>query len=217
MTAKPLSICVYCGSSPGNNPSYMKLAAEVGREIGRRGYRLVYGGGDTGLMGAVARAALEAGAAVLAVTPRAFSGALAQLDGVDVVLVDDMHTRKQLFLQHSDGFVCLPGGFGTLEEVLECITWRQLGIHSLPVAIFDADTNYFGSLRDQINAGVAAGFIHHTDLVSFCSSVNQLFTVLAEDRDKKTGYGFKWTSTSASESVDATKTPVEAVVPVPGI
>ena len=132
------SICVYCGSGPGRDPAFMAAAEELGERIARAGIRLVYGGGDAGLMGAVARSALSHGGQVTGVIPE-FLKTREKLNlGVqDMIVVSDMHTRKQLMFERSDAFVALPGGVGTLEELIEQMTWAQLGRHTKPILMAD--------------------------------------------------------------------------------
>src|SRR5690554_6800281 len=132
------SICVYCGSSPGRGDIYRDAGYALGNAIARAGMRLVYGGGTRGIMGAVARGTIEAGGKVTGIIPRflinkeAAQSALGELD--DVVVTEDMHTRKHKMFEESDAFVALPGGIGTLEEVVEIMTWGQLGRHHKPIA-----------------------------------------------------------------------------------
>jgi uncharacterized protein (TIGR00730 family) len=134
----PLAICVYCGSSPGKDPRHMAAAEELGRRIGSGGHSLVYGGGNLGLMGAVARSTKAAGGHVTGVIPRFLITKEKVLsDADDIILVDDMHERKKLLFEKADAFVTLPGGIGTLEEVAEQMTWGQLGRHKKPILIAD--------------------------------------------------------------------------------
>ena len=140
-------------------PAYAEAAGAVGAEIGRRGWRLVYGGGRAGLMGRVADAALSAGATVVGVIPRTLMarevghGGLAELH-----VVDTMHQRKQLMAERSDAFLALPGGIGTFEELFEVWTWRQLGYHDKPIGLLDV-AGYYAGLLDFIDRTVEHGFI----------------------------------------------------------
>ena len=134
------SVCVYCGSGAGSDPSFAEAAGELGRELARGGIGLVYGGGDVGLMGIVARAALEAGGHVTGIIPDFLRRRENMLDDAqELIVVPDMHTRKRLMFERSDAFVALPGGIGTLEELVEQMTWAQLGRHSKPILLFDQD------------------------------------------------------------------------------
>ena len=130
------TVCVYCGSGFGRDPAFREAAELLGTAIAQAGMRLVYGGGDVGLMGAVARAALEAGGHVTGIIPdflQAREHMLADIQ--ETVVVPDMHTRKRLMFERSDAFVTLPGGIGTLEELVEQLTWAQLGRHRKPVVL----------------------------------------------------------------------------------
>ena len=132
------NICVYCGSANGTDPIFLNAAQELGRSIAEHGLGLVYGGGDNGLMGAVARSVLENGGHVTGVIPGFLRQREAMLEKAqELVLVDDMHTRKRIMFERADAFVALPGGIGTLEELVEQLTWVQLGRHGKPVLIAD--------------------------------------------------------------------------------
>ncbi len=133
------SVCVFCGSSDAAAPAFLHAAAELGRALAAADLRLVYGGGGVGLMGAVARAAHEAGGKVLGIIPDFLVGKERALETVEHVVVASMHQRKQLFFEESDGFVILPGGIGTLEEVVELLSWRRLDLHSFPVVFYNPD------------------------------------------------------------------------------
>jgi len=134
------SICVYCGSSPGRNPAYAQAARSLGRLMAERDVGLVYGGGGLGLMGEVARAVLEGGGRVTGIIPAFLTEKERMLREVtDLMVVADMHERKRLMFERSDAFVALPGGIGTLEELVEQLTWAQLGRHSKPIVLFNAD------------------------------------------------------------------------------
>jgi uncharacterized protein (TIGR00730 family) len=132
------SICVYCGAHPGHDPRHAEAASALGRAIGERGFRLVYGGGRTGLMGAVADAALAAGAQVLGILPRRLMARELAHPGVqELRVVDTMHERKLQMARAADAFVALAGGIGTLEELFETWTWQQLGYHARPIGLLD--------------------------------------------------------------------------------
>lgn len=138
------SICVYCGSSFGHDTAYLDAARSLGRMIGEAGLSLVYGGGSVGLMGAVAKSALDHGAQVTGIIPEFLQQREVMLHEVsDLIVTRDMHERKKLMFQKSDAFVALPGGIGTLEEVVEMMTWAQLGQHRKPVLL--ANINGFWS------------------------------------------------------------------------
>ncbi|RXZ65271.1 LOG family protein [Pelagerythrobacter rhizovicinus] len=132
-------LAVYCGSATPADPRYIELAREVGRTLAERGIGLVYGGGRLGLMGAVASAALEAGGEVIGVIPDALAGSeVANTDCTELHTVSGMHERKQRFTDLSDGFVTIPGGVGTMDELWEAVSWAQLGYHTKPVGLLNA-------------------------------------------------------------------------------
>lgn len=137
-TSASLSLCVYCGSALGRDERFVAAANYLGAAIGARGGRLVYGGGDNGLMGRVARATLAAGGEVTGIIPRFLHKREHMLtDAQELVVVSDMHERKRLMFERADAFVALPGGVGTLEELVEQMTWAQLGRHVKPIVIAD--------------------------------------------------------------------------------
>lgn len=133
-------ICVYAGSSPGSDPAFAEAATELGAEIARRGLGLVYGGSNVGLMGAVADGATAAGGTVIGVLPSVLRDKEIAHQGIsDLRIVDNMHERKLAMMELSDGFVTLPGGSGTLEELFEVFTWQQIGLHHKPVGLLDVN------------------------------------------------------------------------------
>lgn len=161
------SVCVFCGASSGSSPVYLEAAGAFGREIARRGLRLVYGGGDSGVMGAVARSAFSAGAEVVGIIPRKLHALVAEADLTELIVVEDMRERKARMHELSDAFVALPGGIGTLEEFFEAWTWRALGYHAKPVGILEVD-GFWEPLRTFLEGVVEAGFLgreHLADLV----------------------------------------------------
>ena len=134
--SKLSAICIYCGSGAGADPAFEGAAIELGRLLARENIRLVYGGGSLGLMGASARACLEAGGKVTGIIPQFLvDRELMLADVTELIVTADMHERKRLMFEHSDAFVALPGGIGTLEEVVEQMTWAQLGRHSKPIML----------------------------------------------------------------------------------
>jgi uncharacterized protein (TIGR00730 family) len=153
------SVCVFCGSSPGSDPAYLAAARETGRALARRGLRLVYGGGSVGLMGAVADAALEAGGEVTGVIPRALQlRELAHSRLTTLHVVGSMHERKARMAALAEGFLALPGGMGTLEELAEILTWAQLGLHARPVGVLDV-AGYFAPLVGFFDRATSEGFL----------------------------------------------------------
>ena len=132
------SICVYCGSGPGNDPAYMDAAARLGRSLAEHKIALVYGGANVGLMGMVARSVLEHGGYVTGIIPHFLKNRELMLDSIqETITVDDMHTRKRMMFDRADAFIALPGGIGTLEELVEQMTWAQLGQHKKPILMLD--------------------------------------------------------------------------------
>lgn len=139
-------LCVYCGSNPGRLPVYREAAAELGRELVRRKIALVYGGASIGVMGAVANAVLENGGEVIGVIPQSLATReVAHSNLSELIVVTSMHERKARMAELADGFVALPGGWGTFEEIFEILTWAQLGIHSKPCGLLNI-ANYFDHL-----------------------------------------------------------------------
>ena len=137
------SVCVFCGSNLGTNPVYREAAAALGSEIARRSLRLVYGGGNVGLMGVVADAALAAGGKVIGVIPQALeSRELAHQGLTELIVVETMHDRKAQMADLADGFIALPGGYGTFEEFCEVLTWTQLGIQAKPCGLLNVNGYY---------------------------------------------------------------------------
>jgi len=152
-------VCVFCGSSPGKKSSYKDAAIELGRELVSRNIDLVYGGGSIGLMGLISQAVYDGGRHVLGVIPKTLMPREITGETVgEVKAVADMHQRKAEMARHSDAFIALPGGYGTLEELLEVITWAQLGIHDKPVGLLNVD-GYYNSLLCFIDKAVEEGFI----------------------------------------------------------
>lgn len=142
------SICVYCGSSPGASPAYLKAADRFGRRLSEEGITLVYGGGNVGLMGALADAALRGGGKVIGVIPEGLLAREVGHTGLTALhRVGSMHERKMKMAELADGFVALPGGVGTLDEIFEVFTWAQLGLHTKPCAFLDVDGYYAGLFR----------------------------------------------------------------------
>ncbi len=162
MATKPnkiKSIAVFCGSSLGKNTAYAQKAATLGTYLGSNNYHLIYGGGNIGLMGTIANAALAAGGKVTGVLPTFLNKkevghvALSKL-----ILVSSMHERKQKIEQLSDAFIAMPGGFGTLEEVSEMLTWAQLGLHQKPIGLYNIN-GFYNSLLTQLDVMVDEGFL----------------------------------------------------------
>ena len=154
-----LSLCVYCGSRNGLDPAHLAAAREVGKQIGERGWQLVYGGGSTGLMGAVADAALAHGASVIGVIPeRLIQRELGHGGVSELQVVDSMHERKHKMAMQSDAFIALPGGIGTMEEIFEVWTWRQLGYHHKALGLLNV-AGYYDELLRFIERSHDDGFL----------------------------------------------------------
>jgi uncharacterized protein (TIGR00730 family) len=157
------SIAVYCGSSAGNDPRYSGAARDVGRTLAQRGIRLVYGGGGVGMMGALANAALEHRGDVTGVIPDFLNTVELKHPGVaDMRVVSTMHERKMLMVDLAEGFIALPGGFGTLDELFEVLTWSQLALHARPVGVLNLD-GYFDGLLACLDGMVERGFLRLED------------------------------------------------------
>jgi len=152
-------ICVFCGSSPGNDPAYAALAHSVGEGLARRGIVVVYGGGRVGLMGVVADSALDAGGEVIGVIPQDMvDRELAHRGATELRIVGTLHERKAVMAELSDAFIALPGGLGTLEELAEVISWAQLGLHAKPIGLLGVGA-YWADLLRWLDGAVAAGFV----------------------------------------------------------
>ncbi|MBI3959936.1 MAG: TIGR00730 family Rossman fold protein [Chloroflexi bacterium] len=152
-------ICVYCGASDGVNGEYLAGASALGAEMARRGYGLVYGGGSVGVMGAVARGVAANGGSVHGVIPAPLMPKEVSGEPIGKLeIVDSMHTRKARMAELADAFIALPGGFGTLEELFETITWTQLGIHRKPIGLFNV-AGFYDPLLAMIEHSIAQGFV----------------------------------------------------------
>ena len=169
------AICVFCGSSSGVDGRYVEHAAALGIAIADRGHDLVYGGGHVGLMGVVADAALTAGGAVTGVmTEHLVAAEIAHAGLTRLEVTSSMHQRKARMAELADGVIVLPGGFGTLDETFEIVTWNQLGLVAMPVVFLDV-LDYFAPLFEFVERSVAAGFVSgaHAQLMSRASSVDE--------------------------------------------
>src|SRR2546430_15629000 len=173
-----LRICVFAGSNDGARDSYLISAHELGAEIARRGYGLVYGGASCGLMGACADAALAGGAEVVGVLPRALTTReIAHAGLTELRIVGSLHERKAVMSALSDAVVALPGGCGTMDELFEAITWAQLGLHEKPIGLLDAD-GYFGPLLTFIGHMSAEGFVRPPLRLAVARSARELLDAL---------------------------------------
>jgi len=173
--------CVFCGSNHGTRSSYREAAEELGRLLARRGDGIVYGGGRVGLMGRVADAALAAGGEVIGVIPEALSTReLAHSGLTQMHVVHSMHARKALMAELADGFIALPGGFGTFEELLEIVTWAQLGIHRKPIGILNV-AGYYDAFVGLVEHAVREAFIReeNRDLFVVAGQAGELLDRMA--------------------------------------
>ncbi len=180
-------ICVFCGSKRGNRPLYVELAGRLGRGLAGRGHDLVYGGGATGLMGVVADAVLEAGGEAIGVIPRSMATREVAHPGLTRMhVVATMHERKALMAELAGAFIALPGGYGTFEELMEMITWAQLGIHRKPVGLLNAD-GYFDPLVEMFDRAVQEGFVRpkYRSLCRVEAGVDGLLSELESQRGAK--------------------------------
>jgi uncharacterized protein (TIGR00730 family) len=175
------AVCVFCGSSFGDKPIYRETAERMGRTLAERGLTLVYGGGNVGLMGVMADAALEAGGRVVGVIPQALVEWEVAHDGLtELVVVQSMHERKARMAEASDAFIALPGGYGTLEELCEVLTWSQLGLHKKPCGVLNVE-GYYDPLLALFERAVQDRFLgaEHRDLVLADTDVNTLLDRVA--------------------------------------
>ena len=183
------SICVFCGSNAGNQPIYRSEAEKLGRLLAARGIELVYGGGNIGLMGAVADACLEAGGTVVGVIPQALMGKEVAGRPVDhrtltrLEVVDSMHTRKARMAELAEGFIALPGGFGTFEEFCEILTWGQLGFHGKPMGLLNVN-GFYDPLLAMFERAVADGFLRPQNraMALADSDIERLLAAMADYR-----------------------------------
>jgi uncharacterized protein (TIGR00730 family) len=153
------TVCVYCGSGFGGDPAFTEAAVTLGKALAEAGIGLVYGGGNVGLMGTVARAVLENGGHVTGIIPDFLKSRERMLDEIqETIVVEDMHTRKRLMFERSDAFVALPGGIGTLEELVEQLTWAQLGQHNKPILLLSV-ADFWTPLLTLLDHMRAQGFI----------------------------------------------------------
>jgi uncharacterized protein (TIGR00730 family) len=182
MAEPAFSICVYCGSKPGDLPEFAESAQQVGEWIGRHGGQLVYGGGRNGLMGIVANATLAAGGRVVGVIPRALvEKEWAHTECTELHIVETMHERKQMMAERADAFLTLPGGIGTFEEFYEVWTWRQLGYHNKPIGLLNLN-GYYDPMLSFLNSVVSHEFMGtwQMDLIQTHSDAKQLLPNLVQ-------------------------------------
>jgi uncharacterized protein (TIGR00730 family) len=183
MKSPSFSLCVYCGSRPGNNPAFGEAAQAVGTWIGQHGGQLVYGGGHNGLMGQVADATLASGGRVVGIIPKALvEREWAHTSCSELLVVDTMHERKRMMAERADAFLALPGGIGTFEEFFEVWTWRQLGYHDKPVGLLNVD-GYYDGLMTFMRTSADAEFLGpwQMDLIRVASDWRVLLPALVQE------------------------------------
>lgn len=178
------TVCVFCGSSDQVHPAYLEAAREMGESIARRGLRLIYGAGSTGLMGALADGALSQGGEVIGVIPALFNTPqLAHTGLTQVEVVETLHQRKARMAELAEAFIALPGGFGTLEELFEALTWAQIGLHRKPIGLLNV-RDYFTPLLQAIEHARREGFIYdeHRALFVWAKDPQALLEALMDHR-----------------------------------
>ncbi|HEY3741386.1 MAG TPA: TIGR00730 family Rossman fold protein [Bryobacteraceae bacterium] len=189
-------LCVFCGSNSGAARDYSLAAADLGHLIGTRGLGLVYGGSNVGLMGILADAALEAGASVTGVIPRALvEKEVAHRGLTELRIVETMHERKALMADLADAFIAMPGGYGTFDELCEILTWAQLGIHAKPVGLLNT-RGYWDPFLRFLDHSVASGFLKpgHRGLIEVRSTAAELVDVLFDPYRRREVPQSKWAS-----------------------
>lgn len=179
----PRSICVYCGSSTGNHPRYREAAIALGKTIAENGLRLIYGGGGVGLMGVLSEAVMQHGGKVTGIMPgflREKEGYRGEID--ELFIVESMHERKQMMFERADAFAILPGGFGTLDETFEIVTWRQLELHDKPIVLINID-GYWDPLLAMIDRQIEEGFLRpeFQGLISVVDGPEQVIPALVAE------------------------------------
>jgi uncharacterized protein (TIGR00730 family) len=173
---------VYCGAAAGNSSEYRQIAEQTGAIMASLGYDLVYGGGKVGIMGIVADAMLQAGAKVTGVIPHFLFNLEVGHEGItELIKVETMHERKMRMFELSDAFLALPGGFGTMEELFEMLTWAQLGLHNKPICVLNC-FGFYDGLHDQVNRMEQSGFLHKETkaLLHFAETPSKAISYLSE-------------------------------------
>ncbi|MEO1310669.1 MAG: TIGR00730 family Rossman fold protein [Pseudomonadota bacterium] len=175
------SLCVYCGSSAGDDPKYLDAAVELGRACAAQNVRLVYGGGNIGLMGACADAARSAGGPVLGIIPDFLLQKEGLLDGIENIIVTTMHERKQILFESADAFCVLPGGIGTMDEFIETASWIRLGLHHKPIVLANIG-GYWSPMQLLLSHAIDHGFLERSFSTSY-RFVDDVSTVITEARN----------------------------------
>lgn len=179
-------ICVQCGSNPGFDPCYLDMAHQLGQALVDRNFELVYGGASVGLMGQVADTVMKGGGVVIGVIPKSFADKVSHQGLTKLHVVDSMHERKTMMFDLSDAFIALPGGFGTLEEIAEILTWAQLGLHSKPCGLINVE-GYYDLLLSFFDNAVSKGFMKkkHRDMLLFSNTPEDMLMQIAAYRPPK--------------------------------
>ena len=200
MTTPFRSVCVYCGASPGHDPQYAEAARALGQEMAQQKLALVYGGGHVGLMGIIADAVLEAGGEVTGVIPKALMDTeIGHNRLTRLLVVKDMHERKALMAEHANGFIAMPGGIGTLEELFEAMTWAQLGFHDKPVGLLNVN-GFYDTLIAFLSQLSQEGFLrdeHRSLLINESEPV----ALLERLREFRMPEGVSWLSRQAARTL----------------
>ncbi|KAG2179040.1 hypothetical protein INT43_001889 [Umbelopsis isabellina] len=196
------TICVFCGASQPSDPIYVEQANALGKMMAAKGYDLIYGGGRVGIMGEVAKAVIGDGGAAKGIVPvPLYRSGSTQLEGIETVIVPDMHSRKKRMNEESDAFIALPGGYGTMEELLEVITWSQLNIHSKPIILLNTK-GYYDLFKQWIDHCTEEQFISgdNRNIFVMCNTIDEVESALKNYNPPKSRYGLDWTDTSTERS-----------------
>ncbi|CAM0136119.1 unnamed protein product [Umbelopsis sp. WA50703] len=196
------TICVFCGASDPLDPIYFEQANALGKMMAEKGYNLIYGGGRVGVMGQVAKAVIGGGGVAKGIVPvPLYRSGSTQLKEIETVIVPDMHTRKKMMSEESDAFIALPGGFGTMEELLEVITWSQLNIHSKPILLLNTK-GYYDLFKQWIDRCTEEKFISgdNKNIFVMCDTVDEIENALHSYDPPNSRYGLDWTNNSAERS-----------------
>ena len=188
------SVCIYCGSANHVDEIYKKTAHDVGVALAKRNLRLIYGGGHVGLMGTVADATLAAGGTAIGIIPEHIRTHELQHTGLtELYVVDNMHTRKSMMAEKADAFVVLPGGFGTLDELFEILTWKQLGLHTKPIVIFNVN-DFWAPLIAMIEHIISCHFApeNNRHIFKVVTTVDELFAALIAHDEENFDPEDKW-------------------------
>ncbi|MDV7339261.1 TIGR00730 family Rossman fold protein [Terasakiella sp. A23] len=182
MSFKPKSLCVFCGSRVGNDPTFVEEAKKLAKRMAEEGIEFVYGGGSIGIMGTLAEEILANGGRVTGVIPEFLQKLEVGHHGLtELIITDSMHDRKRTMFERSDGFIVLPGGLGTLDETFEIMTWKQLRLHDKPIIVLDCK-DYWKPFENLVNATVEGGFAHEgvKDLYQMVKSADEVFDSFKE-------------------------------------